>query len=164
MRRQTDGQSIVEMAFVMPILVLLLFGIIDISYYIYGYSTVYRAARDGAEEAVQTPPYKDRLSPLDQSDPCVANILEGVFKSTMILPGFSANNVVVSYPGERKLGQPIEVSVTYDLEPLTPLWRFVMFGNNGKMTIRTTTRRSVESMGDNPNFANQFACSPKPTP
>lgn len=166
MRRRIHGQSIVEMALLMPVLVLVLFGIIDLSYYIYGYATVYQAARNGAEEAAQTPPYPNRLNPLDMSDPCVANIMEGLMKGTQILPDFGPNNVRISYPltnseGEplRALGQPIEISITYQIEPLTPLWQFVMFGNDGKMTVTSTSRRSLESLGDNPNFDNQFACS-----
>ncbi len=174
MRRRHSGQSLVEMAFVFPVLILVLFGIIDISYYIYGYATIYQAARNGAEEAAQTPPYSDWISPsLDANDVCVANILEAVQYGAVLFPDLTdtsvANRIQIRYPLEgvetnfRTLGQPIEVSITYDIDPLTPLWRFVMFGNNGKMTVQTTARRSIESLGKNPAFMDQglTACHPR---
>ncbi len=174
MCRQKEGQSIVEMAFVMPVLVLLLFGIIDMSYYIYGYATVYQAARNGAEEAAQTPPHPDWIEPLDPNDICVANVLEAVQEGAVQFPDLSDNasangEVRIYYPEDdkngdplRTLGAPIAVAITYDIEPLTPLWNFVMIGNNGKMTVKTETWRTIESMGKNPAFSNLVACNPKP--
>jgi hypothetical protein len=187
MRWRKEGQSLVEMAFVMPMLVILLFGIIDLSYYIYGYATIYQAARNGAEEAAQTPPHPDWLDPaIDPNDICVANVLEAVQHGAVQFPDLTPRRekneetgdiVIVPAQGEidiyypekddddepvRALGAPIAVSITYDIEPLTPLWNFIMMGNNGKMTVKTETWRTVESMGKNPAFSNLVACNPKP--
>jgi Flp pilus assembly protein TadG len=169
MHRRRDGQSMVEMALLLPFLVLVVFGIIDLGYYIYGYASIYQAARNGAEKAAALPPWPSKLSPLDENETCVKSILDetkavaGQFNDINVSP----NSVQISYPVHdangkpvRALRQPIEISIVYNLRPLTPLWRFVTFGTQGTMTIRTTARRSVEAMGNNPTALNLVACQP----
>jgi hypothetical protein len=76
------------------------------------------------------------------------------------------NTIAINYPAQdasgnpiRALGQPVEINITYNLNPLTPLWRFVTFGTQGTMRVTTTARRSVESLGENPNAVNYVACN-----
>ena len=47
-----QGQALVEFALVLPILLLLIFGIIDAGRLIYTYNTVSNAARNGARVAI----------------------------------------------------------------------------------------------------------------
>ena len=162
MRRRSTGQSLVEMAFILPLLLLVLFGIIDLGYYIYGYATIYQAARNGSEKAAELPPDPSRLTPsLDPSDKCVNAILQAVQKGAVQFPDI-ANFVQIVYPtGKRELKEPVEVRITYNIEPLTPLWKFVMFGNQGMMTVQSTARRSIENLGTDPNEPDGNACKPK---
>ena len=51
-RWRRDGQALVEFALVVPVLILLLFGILDFGRAIYAYNTIADAARDGARVAV----------------------------------------------------------------------------------------------------------------
>ena len=68
-RENKDGQSIVEMALILPFLLLLIFAIIDMGWYIYGYATIYQAARNGAQKASEVPPQIARVSPaLNRAD------------------------------------------------------------------------------------------------
>ena len=170
------GQSMVEMALLLPFLILVLFGIIDLGYYLFGYATIYQAARNGAEKAAELPPYPQFVGPLSptpvKTETCVANILaatQGYAGGFHDLTDGSnpSNQITINYPQKdanndplRALGAPIEVSIVYQLHPLTPLWRFVTFGNSGTMTIRTTARRSIESLGNNPTAVNLVACQP----
>ena len=176
MRRRSSGQSVVEMAFVLPVLVLVLFGIIDFGYYIYGYATIYQAARNGAEKAAQIPPYQTKISPtLSTQETCVRNILETVQSQATLFPRLTANDgqldsrIQIVYPTDtagptgRQLGAPIEIRITYSIQPLTPLWRFVTLGQSGTMRVNAVSRRSIESLGmnPNPNYApNLIACQP----
>lgn len=61
MRRRDTAQSIVEMAIVMPMMLILMFAITDFSWYIFGYATVYQAARNGAETASKLHPLPSGL-------------------------------------------------------------------------------------------------------
>jgi TadE-like protein len=146
------------MALMLPLLLLILFGIIDLGYYVYGYATIYQAARNGTEKASDLPPYPNKLS--NTSDDCTNAILRATETGAVLFPDI-ANFVQISYPsGQRQLGQPIQVEITYNIQPLTPLFRFVGFGSQGVMTVHVQARRSIESLGDNPNYANGVACQP----
>ena len=164
MRQKASGQSLVEMAFVMPLLVLLFFGIIDLSWYIYGYATVYQSARNGAEAASSLPPNTFWITPRPKKqDPCTNTILTKIQQDAVLFPDIT-KNVTIDYPpnNTRKLGDSIEVSVSYDIKPLTPLFQLVPFGNNGVMTLTSTSRRTIESLGSSPNSPNGQACAPQP--
>jgi hypothetical protein len=160
MRRRSDGQSLVEMALMLPLLMVVLFGIIDIGYYVYGYGTIFMAARNGTEKAAELGPQRNMITPtLNTTDPCVQAILEEVERGAVLFPDI-ANSVQVSYPdtsggtnGTRALGEPIQVLITYNIRPLTPLFQFVSFGSQGVMPVRIAARRSLENLGSGPRSA-----------
>jgi len=137
------------MALMLPMLLLVLFGIIDLGYYIYGYSTIYFAARAGTEVAAELPPMQNQLN--NASDGCTGAIFEATQKGVVIFPDFSTNNVTISYPtSNRALGEPIQVRIQYNIQPLTPLFRLVRFGNQGVMSVNIAARRSIEGLGNGP--------------
>lgn len=169
MREQTErqaGQSMVEMALLLPFLLLLIFGIIDLGWYVYGYATVYQAARNGTQKASEIPPVVAKVTPtLDRTDICVTNVLSATQVGAIFFPDLTTgttagDTIAISYPSGRALGQPVQIDITYQIRPLTPLWRFVTLGNQGTMQIRTTARRSIEALGDNPTAVNLVACQP----
>ena len=146
MRRRSTGQSLVEMALMLPLLLLIIFGIVDLGYYVYSYSTIYQAARNGTEKASNLGPYKIPAA----DDDCMQAIKDATAQGAVLFPNI-ANSVTVSYPtGQRALGEPIEVRINYTIQPLTPLFRFVSFGNQGAMQIQIRARRSLENMGFGP--------------
>jgi hypothetical protein len=158
MRWQTKGQSLVEMALILPILLMVIFGIVDLGYYVYGYATIYQAARNGSEKASQVPPTTDNVG--DPSDPCTNAVLVATAQGAVLFPDIK-NTVQISYPSSnlREVGQPVQVGIVYTIEPLTPLFKMVPLGNQGVMTVRVTARRSIESLGNNPNYENGLACN-----
>jgi hypothetical protein len=149
------------MALMLPLLLMILFAIIDLGYYVYGYATIYQAARNGSEKANELPPHESTINPLYTEDRCVKAVLDEVKKGAVQFPDI-ANFVQISYPNGRQLKQPVEINITYNIDPLTPLWRFVSFGNNGQMRVQTTSRRSIETLGVDPNKPNGVACEPRP--
>lgn len=164
--KRSEGQSLVEMALMLPLLLLILFGIIDMGYYVYSYGTIYQAARNGTEKAAELPPYPNKVSPsLNTADDCVNAIIQATQNGALILQSGGqslGNSMQISYPNNniRALGQPIQVEITYNIQPLTPLFRFVSIGSQGVMTVHVQARRSIESLGDNPNYTNGVACQP----
>lgn len=165
MSSRKRGQSLVEMALLAPLMLALLFGIIDLSYYIWGYATIFTAARNASEKAAMLPPYPETLAVVaaDRTryleDPCMRTIIEqardaaGQFRinpqevTIRYLPAPEGQEV-------RRLGRPIEVVVRYDIEPLTPLVSFfagALGGGSGVMNVTAVAQRSIESLGSNPN-------------
>lgn len=175
MRRQKNGQSLVEMAFVMPMLVIIVFGIVDISYYMFSYATIYQSVRNGAQTASALPPFPEWLKSTTaanwRQDSCTNSILAAMEENALFFKGSIANYAKISYPNgdnTRNLYYrgPIEVSVEMQIEPLTPLWNFINFGNDGRMTVKVTARRSLENLGNQPpseeGEPNSIACKVTP--
>lgn len=147
-------------------MLLVIFGIIDLGWYVYGYSTVYQAARNGSQKASEIPPAIDKVTPtLNRSDICVTNVLSATQVGAVFFPDLTTgttagDTIAISYPtGQRALGQPVQIDITYQITPLTPLWRFATFGTQGTMTVRTSARRSIESLGENPTALNYIICN-----
>lgn len=176
------GQSIVEMALLAPIMLALLFGIIDLSYYIWGYATIFNAARNASEKAAMLPPYPETLAEaakpgndtLYLQDPCMRTIVEQARDASGQFQ-INPSDVTIRYlpvpEGQeaRRLGRPIEVEIKYDIEPLTPLVSFfagALGGGTGVMNVTAVAQRSIESLGSNPNpeFTEQggIACKRLP--
>jgi Flp pilus assembly protein TadG len=144
MKRRVRGQSLVEMALVLPFLVLFTIGTAELSYYIYSYSELEDAARRASEWASKTPPL-DPGNANDPGDQCLVLIkqhaIDGVFLSRL-----QPSNVTISFPGEgrRAVGAQVQANVTYQGQWLSPIGRR-FFGNALKFnftSIRTITDTS----------------------
>jgi hypothetical protein len=179
MRRQekTHGQSIVEMALILPLLLIVLFGIIEFGWLIFAYSTMSQAVRNGAEVAAQLPPHQSWIElsktttqgyPGLASDDCYFAILDAV-RSDLTIIGAGANNqgsvtdaVTISYPrgaNTRNLTDrgPIEVKIEYQVNGLTPLYS--LLGMDEGVMMRVIQRRSLENLGRDPTRIQGFACA-----
>lgn len=180
MRRRSDGQSIVEMAFVLPVLLIVLFGIIEFGYLIFAYSTISQAARNGAETAAQLPPYQSWLDykttnpGIYGNDACVRGIMAAITSDATLFNGGVNNGarvqdwVTISYPNNkpgddtRNLDDrgPIEVSISYPVSGITPLFQLLRLGDgSGTVNLRVTQRRSLENLGVDPSKPQGVACA-----
>ncbi len=176
MRRRTGGQSIVEMAFVLPVLLIVLFGIMEFGYLIFAHSTVSQAARNAAEAAAQLPPYQSWLTYKGkaipgglsfESDDCVRGVY-GAARTDQTLFTNITNFMTIAYPEDgvtaadtRNLQErgPIEIDIAYPVTGITPLFNLLRFGNNGTITLRVTQRRSIENLGEDPSKPGGVACA-----
>jgi Flp pilus assembly protein TadG len=181
MSRHSRGQSIVEMAFVLPILLILIFGIIEFGYYIFAYTTVSQATRNAAEAAAQLPPYDSWLNyrsspPADSrypgfmGDSCVGTIIRTATSDATLFRGRINENrniadyVTIRYPNggnTRNLRDrgPIEVTVRYPVSGITPLFQLLRIGDGEGIMIEVTQRRSIENLGVDPSTPSGVACA-----
>lgn len=172
-----SGQSIVEMALLLPVMLIVIFGIIEFGYLIFAYSMVSQAARNGAEAAAQLPPHQTWLDlrnnppanyPGFTADACVRGIMEAIRSDVVLFDG-QANEgrriedyVVIRYPNggqTRNLNDrgPIEIEINYPVRGITPL--FDMIGLNGTLNLRVVQRRSLENLGVDPTSPRGVACA-----
>ncbi|MEP6775767.1 MAG: TadE/TadG family type IV pilus assembly protein, partial [Chloroflexota bacterium] len=130
-RRKSLGQGVVEFALVAPLLLLTIFGIIDIARIIQAQVTVNNAARQAIRFAVTGQTLKDaggNYIPRAQSitDLAVASLAGLPLTNTddPLLWGFNRVRITSSNGDEGDPGQPNEVvriEVVYTVKPLTPL-------------------------------------------
>lgn len=182
MRRRASAQSIVEMAFVLPLLLVIIFGIVEFGYMIFAYSSVSQAARNGAEAAAQLPPFETwlnyRTTPPNpsagykgwRSDPCVNAVMEAIEADTTLFGGNInerrdiSDYVTIRYPdggATRNLTVrgPIEVTIDYPVAGITPLFQLLNLNGNGSINLRVTQRRSLENLGLDPTKPRGVACA-----
>jgi Flp pilus assembly protein TadG len=165
------------MAFVLPVLLFVLFGIMEFGYLIFAYSTVSQATRNAAESAAQLPPYQTWLAyktqtglanyPGFRADSCVNAVYSSAESDQTLFTNIS-NYIAVSYPNDtanndtRNLEDrgPIEVTISYPVTGITPLFNLLRIGGSSNtITLSVTQRRSLENLGVDPSKPGGSACA-----
>lgn len=133
----------VEMAMVVPLLLLFFAAIIDGGYYVYTYTELENAARRGSEWAYTSPPTTIPMIDDNTGDKCALMIKKQVLDH-IILSDLQLANITVTYPDptkqRRDVGVPIQVQVDYTGHWLTPLGSRI-FGPNIKFSF--ASRRTI---------------------
>lgn len=106
MRRDERGQSIVEFALIVPLLILMLVGVFDIGRMLYTYTGLHFTAQESV-----------RLGGFGYTDEEIINFAKTHFKT-----GDPDKLVVSISPSEslRKSGEYVTVTLSYPIKPYTP--------------------------------------------
>jgi Flp pilus assembly protein TadG len=128
-KRNQEGQSMVEMALTMPILVLIVAGILDLGRAYFTFVTLSDSAAEGAAYAA--------IHPTD-----TAQIIERAADTTNGLVVLDPSMVSVDY-AELTPGSSITVTVEYEYQLLTPIVQ--SFLNDGKLLMRATVAQPIIS-------------------
>ncbi|HEX9180374.1 MAG TPA: TadE family protein, partial [Burkholderiales bacterium] len=133
-RRGQRGQALVEFALILPLLMLVLFGIVEFGRAWNAKQVLTDAAREGARLAVV-------------GDPTITQpIVDSMVKLKIARGGFDVTQVVIEYPDGFRLGTgritSVAVSMPYRFVVLHRLASLVT--NNGVITLRTTARMRNE--------------------
>ncbi|MEH7112643.1 TadE family protein [Neobacillus niacini] len=123
--KSESGQSLVEFALILPLLILLLFGIVDFGRTFHAYLTIDHAGREAA-----------RAASIGKDDTQV--------KSTAVTDavgiGLTTDRVVISPTGTRVSGDDVSITITYPITFLTPVIGSIV----GPITLKDTTVMRVE--------------------
>ena len=145
MKRLVQGQSIVELALILPFLIFMTIGTIEVAYYVYTYSELENATRRASEWASKTPPFTPSAADDNGSDECAKLIKEHALDN-VFLSKLTENNITINYPEStnRQQGVQIEVRISYRGEWLSPIGRrffgeFLNFNFTSRRTIVSTS-------------------------
>ena len=107
--KEQKGQSLVELALILPIIVLLMFGTVEFGRVFYSYITVTSAVREGVRQAA-----------VGKTN---AEIEERIRDAVTLAESNTRLQVVSILPAEgaRTTGVPITVEIRYDMPLVTPL-------------------------------------------
>jgi len=104
--KSEKGASAVEFALILPILIILVFGIVEFGIAFNNYITITHAAREGA-----------RIAAVDLNNPDLKNIIiERAFPVQI-----TEDDIVISTTEEKNIGDPVEVEITYNISITIPL-------------------------------------------
>jgi Flp pilus assembly protein TadG len=126
-RSDERGQSLVEVALAMPLLILIVMGILDLGRAYYAYVTLSDAAAEGAAYAA--------IHPDDTTQ-----IVERVADTSNVLVAIDPAMVNVDVP-DATPGRPITVTVQYDHQILTPIMNSFVPG--GKITMTSVVVQAI---------------------
>lgn len=138
MKRKNDkGVAIVEFAYVLPLLVILLLGIMEMGFLLYDTAVITNAGREGARAGIVA---QDR-SNTAAIDADIQATVNNYCQNRMISYGSKNITTIVTWPASLTFGNPLEVNVTYNH------W-FLVFPNmssfTNPLTIDTKTVMLLE--------------------
>lgn len=128
--KRTPGQSLVELALILPIMLVLALGIIELGYVVFVYVEAQNAAREGARAAAVRPCFTS--ADITAINTATRARLPALIKSTDIVPTVSPNT-------KQSFGTPVTVSFTYSFAPLDPLTSRAI----PSITIQASATRSI---------------------
>lgn len=131
-RNERSGATVVEMAFVIPVLLVLLIGIIDFAMVIYAYGTVSEAARCGARYAM----VHGSVSSSPVGPTADNTTVRDVVRTNALALDTSRLTVTSSWANTRNdVGSNVTVTATYDC----PIIIGQLIGTGGINVSGTTT-------------------------
>ena len=120
----TGGQSVIELAFVAPILILIFAGVVDFGRLYHAYVAATNAARVGAEYA---------------SDPLKSDGDVRAVVQREASPAVTLGSIAIS-PSPRTSGSQVQIGVTYVFSPYTPLVSSFWGGGSLPLVATATAR------------------------
>src|SRR4051812_42363235 len=104
--KSEKGQSLVEFALILPLLLVLLFGIVDFGRALHAYLTIDHAGREAARAA--------SIGGKSNQD------IRDIAKAKAVGLGLTDGDVSIS-PGSRSSGDDVTIIITYTFDFITPL-------------------------------------------
>ncbi len=118
-KRDQKGQSLVEFALTLPVLLLLVMGIVQFGIVFNAYITVTSAAREGARLAVVGA--DDEQVRLRVKEAAAALLLNNLEEGDIdITPPYDPDNYNPTDPGARKVGEELKVRVNGTVPVIVP--------------------------------------------
>lgn len=131
-RRRERGQTLAEFGLILPVFMLMIFGLVDLARLMQSHVTIQEGARDGARYAV-TGRIDCVTSGAQSRDNCIKQAVKDrtaeMNNSSTITTSFKSWD----FPSYADPGTPnnagvqcdaIEVKVTYNYQPITPMFKF----------------------------------------
>jgi Flp pilus assembly protein TadG len=111
-RSSRQGQSVVEFAFVLPLLLLLTFGIIEFGFFVYNKQIITNAAREGARIGIIATQPRVPASGADS----ITSIVDAYCSNYLVTFGntSSAVTTVTGYAPDAGFGSNLSVKVDYE--------------------------------------------------
>lgn len=123
--RSEKGQSLVEFALVLPLLLTILFGITDFGRIFLDYLTLDHASREGA-----------RMASVGGTDSQITSTIDASLAGLDL----SKRTITISPSGSRTSGSNVTITITYPIDYITPFIEDIL----PPFTLTDTTTMRVE--------------------
>jgi Flp pilus assembly protein TadG len=140
-RHRTRGQSLVEFALILPIMMVFLAAVLDLGRVFYATISLNNAAREGAFQAAETPASFDQGQPCNTATNMVTCRVQLEAKGSAIT--IAADDITMSCSASgcpEQAGSRVTVGVTGEFRLLTPLLSIVFGGQTIPMSAAATAQ------------------------
>lgn len=156
------GQALVELALILPVMIVLFAAALDLGRLYYSQITIDNAAKEGALEATNDPTSFDNTQPCDAVTNRVICLVVNEAKGSLI--SIAPADVALACdpdpcPTTPTIGDTVEVKVTADFALLSPILS-VFFGGQSV----PISASAIAQLGVEPNPGGAAAPTPTPTP
>jgi Flp pilus assembly protein TadG len=126
--KSQTGQALIEFAIILPLLLLIIFGIIEFSILLYDKAVITNASREGARYGIvaRDPRYTDAE---------INSVVQSYCSNNLITSAAAGNITVVSIHPSQSFGDPLQVTVTYT---------YSFFTNIKTLTLQAATTMRYE--------------------
>ena len=131
------GQSLVEFALILPVLMLILMGVFDFGRAFFAYNAISNGAREGARYGVIHPDALDLDGP-----PYEENTIHGKAAAQTFILDIDELNITVETPQGTERGNPLTVTMQYHFYALTPLISVIWGG--GTLSLESSANMYIE--------------------
>lgn len=136
LRREQPAQTLIEFALLLPLLLLIVFFILDFGRAVYYYSALFNGAREGAR-------YGTTVVYIDETGLSAADLVNITTAAKKHLHGLPADEVTVTASITGTLSPPVKyihVTTRYIYTPVTPLVSLIV----PSITLESTSRMRIE--------------------
>lgn len=159
-RSRSRGQSIVELALILPVLMLLVASTLDLGRMFYSQITITNAAREGAYEAAYNPASFQANSVCHATTNRVMCRVLSEAKGSFVVVQKADVSVACSPSCGKAIGNTVTVTVLGHFNLLTPLMAPFLGGSN----VTLTSTATAQVITDPPIVAGAPTPTPSPTP
>jgi hypothetical protein len=131
MRKPGRGQTLVEYALMLPLMILIILFLLDAGRAVYYYSVIHNAVREGARYGIINP---EDFAGIETS---LRNLTTGLDASALDVP-----DPVLTWNDDSTRIVKITVSASYSFAPVTPL--VGNFFSGGTLTLQSQSTMNVE--------------------
>ena len=121
-KKAEKGQAMVELALVLPILLLILLGIIEFGHIFYSYLVIQNATRDGARYGVVWDSSNNHYVTNTEVETVVRGKTTALQKSDTNLTVY----ITPTTESTKASGKNFEVNIKYNVPLFTPLWNNIL--------------------------------------
>jgi Flp pilus assembly protein TadG len=136
--KSQSGQALVEIALVLPLLLIIIFGVIEFSILLYDKAVITNASREGARHGIVAPNPRPSVGDITNAVNayCAANLITFGGSGSLSVTAPEAAASTIKY-----FGDPLTVTVTYTYTFFV-LPKFIL--TNGSLTLHATTLMKYE--------------------
>lgn len=141
-KKPRTGQALVEFALILPLLLMIMFGIIEFGRIFFIYSNLFNAAREGVRYGITMP--RDYNGIAQRTKETIISISDNDVNVSVWYDNGPQSTTTFTDSTQVVVGQRVVVSIDHEINYLTPLFEPLL----SDIQLRTRSARTIQNVGN----------------